>query len=56
MIFIKYLVLEYNDKLNIAYEKLNNMYTKSLKIEDTFYGFQFQRWLSGGMRLGYRNT
>ena len=52
MIFIKYLVLEYNDKLNIAYEKLNNMYTKSLKIEDTFYGFQFQRWLSGGgMRL-----
>lgn len=51
MMFIKYLVLTYKDDLINAYRKLNEMYTKSLTKEQKYYGFQFQRWLSGGTRL-----
>tara|TARA_Y100000389_G_C17466656_1_gene526282 strand:+ start:387 stop:5819 length:5433 start_codon:yes stop_codon:yes gene_type:complete len=51
MMFIKYLVLTYKDDLKNAYRKLNEMYTKSLTKEQKYYGFQFQRWLSGGTRL-----
>tara|TARA_B100001142_G_scaffold328713_1_gene389587 strand:+ start:1398 stop:6812 length:5415 start_codon:yes stop_codon:yes gene_type:complete len=51
MMFIKYLVLTYKGDLKNAYRKLNEMYTKSLTKEQKYYGFQFQRWLSGGTRL-----
>ena len=65
---MKYLIMYYDGKgmkenkkeedlieyrLKNGYNTLIKMYKESLKVEDKYYGFQFQRLLSGGTRLGY---
>ena len=61
---MKYLIMYYDGKgmkekkkkndlieyrLKNGYNTLIKMYKESLKVEDKYYGFQFQRLLSGGM-------